>query len=304
MINEIKIKNFGPTYSLEWNDVGAINVIAGKAGVGKNFLMKCIYTAIRTLELFERGREFRTAEEILLDKLFWTFECGLYDLNQTGSTFKSSFEMKTNNKNFNYFMDPSSLSRPIVLNNTVNPRKENSFFIPLKEVISIHQTIKTLRDDRLFGFDDTYVDLARSICVSPPKSFSTLNEKFEKEREALQSIIGGKFVYRSDVNKFEFKTTNQNTIPLNLIPDVFKKIASIDLLLGNLCINSGSIVFIDNIGSSLDSWALRKFMSVIVSLSKNHDIQFFISSARPSSISLFDSSVLSVGVKWEIQEKR
>lgn len=44
----------------------------------------------------------------------------------------------------------------------------NSIFIPAKEVLSLFSVILKSREvDRVFGFDDTYYDLAKALRISP-----------------------------------------------------------------------------------------------------------------------------------------
>jgi len=57
-----------------WSDVGKINLVIGANDSGKTFLLKALYSAVRTLEEYRRGDERRSAAEILSEKLYWTFQ--------------------------------------------------------------------------------------------------------------------------------------------------------------------------------------------------------------------------------------
>src|ERR1017187_8352644 len=74
MITRIELKNFGPLEDIEWNNLGPINLAIGGNGSGKTFLLKSLYSAMRTLEEYRRGDDQRSAAEILADKLYWTFQ--------------------------------------------------------------------------------------------------------------------------------------------------------------------------------------------------------------------------------------
>ena len=71
MIESVEIKNFGPIAEFSWRDLAPINLVIGRNGTGKTFLLKALYCAVRTLEE-KRGDEPRTHAEILADKLYWT----------------------------------------------------------------------------------------------------------------------------------------------------------------------------------------------------------------------------------------
>ncbi|MCY4201820.1 MAG: AAA family ATPase, partial [Aestuariivita sp.] len=74
MLSSIDLKNFGPLRNLSWQNLGRVNLIIGGNGTGKTFLLKALYSAIRTIEEYKRGNDQRTAAEILADKLYWTFQ--------------------------------------------------------------------------------------------------------------------------------------------------------------------------------------------------------------------------------------
>ena len=59
MINQIKLDNFGPLSKINWPALGKINLVIGGNGSGKTFLLKAIYSSLRTLEEYKRGNEQR-----------------------------------------------------------------------------------------------------------------------------------------------------------------------------------------------------------------------------------------------------
>ena len=67
MITGIKLKNFGPLTAVVWKNLAPINLVIGGNGSGKTFLLKSLYSAMRTLEEYKRGDVSRTAAEILVD---------------------------------------------------------------------------------------------------------------------------------------------------------------------------------------------------------------------------------------------
>ena len=74
MLDNIAIENFGPLTDIAWQNVGKINLVIGPNDSGKTFLLKALYSAMRTLEEYRRGDERRSASEILAEKLYWTFQ--------------------------------------------------------------------------------------------------------------------------------------------------------------------------------------------------------------------------------------
>ena len=74
MIRSIKLKNYGTIESLEYSKFGNINLIIGGNGTGKTFLLKAMYTAMKTMEDYKRGDDIRGVNDILAERLRWTFQ--------------------------------------------------------------------------------------------------------------------------------------------------------------------------------------------------------------------------------------
>ena len=167
MINGVELKNFGPIDSLNWPRLGKINLIIGGNSTGKTCLLKSIYTAIRTLEDYKRGNEPRSTSEILVSKLYWTFqpENKIGDLVSKNAEHPLSFKFLVDNREFSYAFGKDTTKVIGGLENNVFPRESNSIFLPAKEVLSLHHIILKSRDqDNVFGFDDTYFELAKAGC--------------------------------------------------------------------------------------------------------------------------------------------
>jgi AAA15 family ATPase/GTPase len=57
MLDQIYLQNYGPLQALKWSGLGQINLVLGGNGTGKSFLLKALYTAMRTLEEYYRYQE-------------------------------------------------------------------------------------------------------------------------------------------------------------------------------------------------------------------------------------------------------
>lgn len=65
MITSVKLESFGPLKHADCNGLGQINLFIGHNGSGKTFLLKALYSALKTIEAYKRGKEQRTEKEIL-----------------------------------------------------------------------------------------------------------------------------------------------------------------------------------------------------------------------------------------------
>jgi len=276
MLNKVTLKNFGPLAKLDWPTLGPINLVIGGNGSGKTFLLKALYSAMRTLEEYKRGDDQRTAAEILAEKLYWTFQPDkIGDLVTKGANGALSCTVQFDNRNFIYSFGKDTAKQISEVKNNVQPRSSNSIFFPAKEVLSLHHIIlKSREQDKAFGFDDTYLDLARALRQSPTKGRNY--PEFAISRQSLENILGGRVEYQEASGRWQFKKGNQK-FPIGVTAEGIKKIAILDTLLGNRYLDTNSIVFIDEPESALHPVAVSKLLDIVAVLAER-GIQFFLAS--------------------------
>jgi AAA15 family ATPase/GTPase len=275
MINQVKLNNFGPLADINWSGLGKINLVIGGNGSGKTFLLKAIYTSLRTLEEYKRGNEQRSAAEILADKLHWTFQAGkIGDLVSKGADAPLSNNLTIDGKDFSYSFGKDTSKQISSLENQVPPRASNSIFLPAKEVLSLHQIILDSREDKKFGFDDTYFDLAKALRRTTTRGNNY--KEFSQSRQQLEDILGGVIEYDEASLSWLF-VKGRHKFPIGVTAEGIKKIAILDTLLGNRYLNTSSVVLIDEPESALHPTAISKLLDIVAMLAER-GIQFFLAS--------------------------
>lgn len=266
------LDNFGPIRNLEWIDLSGINLIIGGNGSGKTFLLKSLYTAIKVVEQYQRGREIKSLGELLYDKLYWTYQPDkIGDIVRKGSK-ELSFKMLSDRSEYFNYAYGSSTTKRIGVHSTYEQRNANSIFIPAKEIISLQSVIKQSRDYNSFGFDDTYYDLATALTpTTKGKNYKT----FAESRARLSNAIGGRILFDETKKSWVFIDSNNKQIDIFLASEGIKKISVFDALLGNHYLSNQSVIFIDEPESALHPSLVGEFMEIIYSLSEL-GIQFFI----------------------------
>jgi AAA15 family ATPase/GTPase len=276
MIEKLELRNYGPLAKVDWRKLGRINLVIGGNGAGKTFLLKSLYSALRTLEEFKRGANPKSASEILWDKLHWTFQADkIGDLVAKGGNGNLAFKCRMDGKDFSYGFGKETSKQITGLENQVTPRSSNSIFLPAKEVLSLQAIILRSREiEQEFGFDDTYLDLARALGQSTQKGKNYA--EFASSRSNLEDMLGGKIEYDDGAKRWHFKKGNQK-FPIGVAAEGVKKIAILDTLLGNRYLDPNSIVFIDEPESALHPSALVKLLDIVAVLAER-GIQFFMAS--------------------------
>ncbi len=276
MITKFEIENFGPLENVNLEKPEAISLVIGGNGSGKTFLLKSLYSAMRTLEEYKRGDDQRSAAEILAEKLYWTFQTEkIGDLVSKGAISDLSFRLWVEGKKFCYSFGKDTTKIISKWGNDVPPRASNSIFLPAKEVLSLQNIIlKSRETDKVFGFDDTYLDLARALRQSGKGGRNF--EAFAKSREDLEAILGGKVEYDDGAGNWQFKE-GEYRFPPGVTAEGVKKIAIFDTLLSNRYLDSESIVFIDELESALHPAAISKLLDIVAALAEG-GMQFVLAS--------------------------
>lgn len=276
MLQEIELKNYGPLSALRWNGLQKINLIIGRNGSGKTFLLKVLYSAMRALEEHQRGHDQRSVAEILAKKLYWTFQSEkIGDLVGKDAIAPLSCKLVVDGKILHYTFGKETSSRITAFENHVPTRDSNSIFLPPKEVLTLQHVILASRErDKLFGFDDTYYDLARALRV--PTRVGRNAGEFVQPRKSLESMVDGRIEYDAAANHWQFKKGNQK-FSIGVTAEGIKKIAILDTLLGNGYLSPDSVVFIDEPESALHPVAISELLDIIAALASK-GMQFFIAS--------------------------
>lgn len=277
-IDKVILKNYGIIGDFSANRFSNINLIIGENGTGKTFLLKALYSAVRSMEEFNRGDDIRTISELLSEKLRWTFQVErLGDMVMRWAKDGLSMEMEMGNDGINYQFSQSAVSKVGNAEVLGDGKAGNSVFIPAKEVLSLFSVILKSREiDKAFGFDDTYYDLAKALRISPSKGENYV--VFANSRKLVSDVIDGRVEYDEGNGKWFYKNVRNQKFAIGATSEGVKKIAIMDRLLANGYLDRNSIIFIDEIESALHPKAVCQFLDMIDMLANDTGLQIFITS--------------------------
>lgn len=275
MLSDFKLENYGPITQATGNNLGKINLILGENSSGKTFLLKALYSAIRSHEEAHKGNSLQDFAEVLSEKLYWTFQVEkIGDIVTKGEGKKLSAVITLEDKSslvFGFGKDTAKRVTPT--HNNLSNRSSNSVFLPPKEVLSLMDVIyKSTQIDKIFGFDATYSDLVAALKLPTQKGRNL--SAFADSRKRLENVFSGKVEFDGKTNGWVYKKGNAKFSIMSTAEGV-KKIAILDTLLGNRYLDKDSIVFIDEPESALHPTAIIELLEIIAVLA-NAGIQFFL----------------------------
>ena len=278
-VSSLSLENFGVIPSFDCDSFSRINLIIGENGTGKTFLLKALYSIVRAMEDYHRGDDVNEFNDLLAEKLRWTFQIEkLGDLvTRSSDSDILSLNMKLGDDQVGYQFSQSAMKKITTFDSPKCNRGTNSIFIPAKEVLSLYSVILKSREvDRSFGFDDTYYDLAKALRIAP--TLGKNYKSFSDSRKDLKDIIDGKVELDDDSGKWYYKNSYNQKFSIGATAEGIKRLAIMDRLLANGYLDDQSIIFIDEIESALHPSAILRFLDMIAMLAEKTKLQFFISS--------------------------
>ena len=262
----IHIKNFGPLKDLKWENLGGINLIVGENGSGKTFLLKALYATIKAIETHERGDDIKKPFPAHLgEKLHWTFQAKTNGDLVTKQPDKkpADFQAIISKKNIHFTFGQDATKQVTLIANKVERKNIDSIFLPPKEVLSFQKIILQSRDkDKIFGFDDTYYDLAVALGGVPVRG--NFQNEVKTFREQLKTMLEGK-IEATKEGEWIY-TKGKYKFPMSVTAEGIKKLGILDTLLGSKYLVKGSVIFIDEPETALHPHYISTFLEELALL--------------------------------------
>lgn len=262
-----------------------VNVIIGKNDTGKTGLLKLLYATAKTVDIYSRRSQSQeiSLKKQLAEKLYDTFQPGkkgLGELVTKGSKDKLSVDIEFHHSKLGYD-DSMHFTFGEATNNTIVDGQEHiklipdnfrCLFIPAKEVLTALKAIRATRDNlHIPGFDDTYLDLIKSLVV--PTQKGNITEELKGVNQKLEDLFEGR-IEQGEEDDFVFKKGNAE-YQMQMTAEGVKKIGILTTLIRNRQLNANSVLFLDEPETALHPEATRELVEMLMLMAKA-GIQVFI----------------------------
>lgn len=285
MIKQLSFKNFVSHKDLRLNKLGSVNLILGKNDTGKTAILKMMYASLSAIVLYNqrKANEEISLKKVLSEKLLSTFQPGKKGLGELVNKLekdKLRVDLEFEHQNFSfkdrlYFSYGESTVNSIIDCQESIGKPDPSFrpiFIPAKEVLTSLKAIRATRDNlNIPGFDDTYLDLIRSLVI--PTQKGKVKSELVKVNDLLEGLFEGNIVQSSD-DDFIFKKGNTE-YQIALTAEGVKKIGILTTLIRNRQLTPNAVLFMDEPENALHPEAVRVLVDMIFLMAKS-GMQIFL----------------------------
>jgi len=274
MISRIKLKNFGPfkETTLEFSD--QINVFVGTNSTGKTFLLKLLYSAIQTLNLYGNLNKEKFGYELSkkLKDVFLVDKVGRLTTRIRGHK-RTEIEMELNHKeilSFNF----STRHSNVEINQKEEKKKiEGAIYIPPKEIISIlDRGFETVCEEGRFIFEEVYCDLAKKLnqALARGRYDEIINKILKRLNIEFLNRIYRKnkefFLYLKGLGQLEAK----------LVAEGYRKLITLIYLIKVGEFEKSKYLFWDEPEANLNPSMVEKLIDIWLFISKELNTQIFI----------------------------
>ena len=267
LFGELSASGFGPFDDFHWENLGQINVLVGRNDTGKSTLLKLYYSLARSVQDFTRRMtsDRPTFGEVLAEKLMWTFQPGsarLGDLVKKRSA-GAYFGATLCNADYGAALSPSD-GRSIGETQDGGPQPTlRALFVPPKEILTSIDAIMALHEqDKSFGFDDTYYDLA--VALRGDVKRDALPDSLCRVLDSLRSLFSGEIVREEGKLMFQ---RGDDRFWMSQVAEGIKKIGIFTRLIQNGELRRNSVLFIDEPETNLHPAAARALVRMLHEMS-------------------------------------
>ncbi len=275
-IESLSVENFTLFGKNQLKFSDGLNIIVGENDTGKSHLLRLLYSLIESNNLVAQQKTEKKnhlLQKFIPQKLIDIFKpeelAHLIKAGQNKSHIKIDFTEYTIKFNFT----PKTKIQVNLDKNKVpaNFLKQDSLFIPTKEILSFYDGFISLYLTRQLPIDEIYYNLAKALGLLVLKDIS-LSSPEQKILTNLETLLNGKLLLEKGR---VYLSKKAKKMEISLVAEGLRKIGTLSHLIANGSLNQNTILFWDEPESNLNPKLIRAMAKVLVDLS-SIGVQIFL----------------------------
>jgi len=265
-----------------------LNVVIGENSTGKSHLLKLgyVFSAV-SYELHELSRSTslpptkEIKERLVTEKLLATFQPEQLGRLVTRKHGRDTASLKLTFKGSRKVFDVIFSSRTQKFSNEGKNRlilpteflTAPSVFIPAKEILSVFNGFQAALENRELGFDETYLDLAKSL--APTLLGGRKKDGVKSLYESIEEALKGQVFQENGQFYLYSSQAGMGKIEAPLMAEGFRKLAMLAYLIKNGTLTQQSTLYWDEPEANLNPALQQTLANILVQLA-NTGIQVVI----------------------------
>ena len=257
----LRLQNFTVFKDTEFDFVPGVNTLVGENGTGKTHLMKAMYAAQLT-----QARQMRNISETM---------GGLFQINNLAELIRMGTANETWTRITGLYDGQEWLFELLRVKDSWTggesplTKVERPVFIPAIDMMGHTKGFLAAANEIVLDFDLTSRDLVSLLGLKRRNG-----EKPPIVLEGLRELLGGEIEYDEGTSRFYLVTT-QGRLPMPLVAEGLRKIATLVRLAQNGWLTPGTTLFWDEPEVNLDPLLMGEVVEAILSLARQ-GVQVFL----------------------------
>jgi len=276
-IENLNIENFTVFGKNQLNFSNGLNIVTGENDTGKSHLLRLLYSLIESNNLV--AQQNADNNSYLLQKSIPQKLIDIFKPEKLAHLIKNGQNQSHINIDFSEYNIQFNFTQKTKIQVNINKNrvpakliKQDSLFIPTKEMLSFYDGFISLYLTRELPFDEIYYHLAKTLGLLVLKDIS-LPSPEKQILKSLETLLNGKLLLEK--GRVYLLPQNGKKLEVSLVAEGLRKIGTLSHLIANGSLNKNTILFWDEPESNLNPKLIRELAKVLIDLS-SIGVQIFI----------------------------
>lgn len=302
MLDQIKIKNFGPLPNSEYQFAAGLNVIVGENGLGKSQLLKLLYSVLK-VNADAKDLTKAALQKAYADKLVGVFRPDalgrLAKRKQGRERCEVHVVMKDEAFSSGFSFASQAKSEVQIELLPAAALSQLPAYFPTRELVTLCPWFGPLYDNYHLRFEESWRDTVSLL--SAPSVKGAKEKKAAELLKPLEAAMGGKVVVDTATGEFYLNIPGEGNMEMPLVAEGLRKLAMLARLVSTGALLDKGYLFWDEPETNLNPKLIKVLAASILQLCKQ-GIQVFI--ATHSLFLLRELEILAKSVDFQEIEQR